>query len=714
MFDAHVHLQDERLDDCRAALLTAAAAAGVTTLCCCGCAPRDWPALARLAAAVAPPRVIPAFGLHPWFVEERPADWLELLEAYLRAHPGAGVGEIGLDGLRRELPRELQRRVLNDQLALAARLRRPVTLHGARAWGELVTALRPWAARLPGFVAHAFSGSEEILRELLALGGFISFAGSLCDPRATRMRAAAAAVPDDRLLVETDSPDILPRGGTPAGCDPATPLNQPANLPLVIAALAAVRHTSASALARLTRDNAQRLFTSGVPAMSTLRRCVAHVALALLAAVPAAASTNYTLSVATDRTNALYRVGDPVVFSIRLLLDGAPVASNEVAWSVSKDGVPPVARGKSLLRGGGAAVTNTLSEPGFLLCRATFADAPSGVACQAFAGAAVDPLDIKPSLPPPADFDAFWAEQKRRLAAVPIQARLVPLTNSPAALACFDLQADGVGAPVSGYLARPAGAATRSLPAILTVHGAGVRSASLGAAVNWARRGMLALDINAHGIPNGEPPEYYAALYEGRLKNYYRQGRDSRETNYFLGMMLRVVRAIDVLAAQPEWDGRILVVQGSSQGGYQTLAAAGLDARVTFFAAAVPAGCDHTGCTAGRINGWPKFIATGETAPSNVVEAVRYFDAVNFASRSRVAGLVTVGYIDTTCPPTSVYAAYNALPDGKRIHVDIDAGHCNTPQASRVMEAAILNHVARLGRKEADVDAAAPTTPAAP
>jgi cephalosporin-C deacetylase-like acetyl esterase len=239
------------------------------------------------------------------------------------------------------------------------------------------------------------------------------------------------------------------------------------------------------------------------------------------------------------------------------------------------------------------------------------------------------------------------------------------------------------------------------LPAILTVHGAGVSSSNLGGAAGWAKEGALALDINAHGLPNGREKEFYDALAAGDLNNYRTRGRQSRETIYFLGMFLRLLRAIDFLAAQPEWDGRTLVVSGSSQGGFQAITAAGLDARVSFFVAGVPAGCDHTGSLVGRIAGWPKFIATSEAPPPReVVEAVRYFDCVNFAARAKAPGFFTVGFIDTTCPPTSVYAAYNALKTPKEIHHDIAAGHTNTPAASAAMRAAIQRHFATMRRAQ--------------
>ncbi|MCX7824771.1 MAG: acetylxylan esterase [Verrucomicrobiae bacterium] len=406
-------------------------------------------------------------------------------------------------------------------------------------------------------------------------------------------------------------------------------------------------------------------------------------------------STNYVLSVTADRPGAIYQRGETVAFTIKLLHDQQPVSDVEIAWMISKDGVPPTTSGRVKLAGGAATVTGQLDEPGFLLCRAQFTG-PNKLSRVALGGAAVDPLQIKPSLPAPDDFDAFWTAQKKKLAAVPVNPCLTPVKSPLEGVDCFDLQADSIGAPVSGYLARPGGAKPKSLPIILLVHGAGARSSSLGAAAGWAKQGFLALDINAHGIPNGKPEEFYTSLRDGELKDYRLRGRESRDTIYFRGMFLRLVRALDFLTAQPEWDGRAVVVHGSSQGGYQSLVAAGLDPRVTFFAAGVPAGCDHTGCVVGRVNGWPKFIATGEKPAPNVVEAVRYYDAVNFAARTKAAGIITVGFIDTTCPPTGVYAAYNALRGRKEIFNDVFCGHANSPKASAAMRQAILAHVAEM------------------
>jgi cephalosporin-C deacetylase len=409
-----------------------------------------------------------------------------------------------------------------------------------------------------------------------------------------------------------------------------------------------------------------------------------------------APSTNYSLAVSASRPGAIYRRGETVRFDIKLLLGRQPARDARVRWTISKDGVPPKRHGVVKLKDGVGTVSGQLREPGFLRCEVTF-QTPTGSNLTAVAGAGVDPLEIKPSLPVPDDFDAFWTGQKKKLAAVPVHAKLTPLESRPG-IELFDVQAGCLGAPVSGYFARPAGAKPKSLPIILTVQGAGVRNSNRGGTVEWAQQGFLAMDINAHGIPNGQADRFYADLANGELKDYQLRGRESRETVYFLGMVLRELRALDFLTAQPEWDGRTLVVFGGSQGGAQAFAAAGLDSRVTFFVALVPALCDHTGMVVGRVCGWPKLVPVGPDGKpeATALEAARYYDAVNFATRARAAAFVTVGFIDPTCPPTSVYAAYNALGGPKEIFNDPPGTHAISPQSLEAARRAVLRHVAAM------------------
>jgi cephalosporin-C deacetylase-like acetyl esterase len=343
--------------------------------------------------------------------------------------------------------------------------------------------------------------------------------------------------------------------------------------------------------------------------------------------------------------------------------------------------------------------TGSLNEPGFIQVRAVYRANAKAKAAPIFGlgGAAIDPTEIKRSLPVPDDFDAFWDGMKKKLAAVPVEPKLVSVQSPLKDIESFDVTAPALGLQISGYMSKPVGAKPKSLPIILTVHGAGVSDSSLGGSASWASKGFLAMDMNAHGLPNGKPKQFYADLYAGPMNPYRYEFRNDREKAYFTGMMLRLIRGIDVLTSQPEWDGKHVVVSGASQGGYQAIAAAGLDARVTFFAAGVPAGCDHSGMLVNRIAGWPKIVPMVDGKPDNsVVETFRYLDCMNFATRTKAAGAYfTVGFIDTTCPPTSIYATYNQLNISKEIYNDIPSGHSHSPAAREGMTKAVMKHVGK-------------------
>lgn len=412
-----------------------------------------------------------------------------------------------------------------------------------------------------------------------------------------------------------------------------------------------------------------------------------------LSAAETAKAPVYELTVTADRADAIYMQGENVVFTVKLTHEGKPVRNAEMKWTLSKDGVPPRHQGQKTPENGTFTVTGQLDEPGFLHCLAEYL-APGGERIMGRAAAAIDPLAIKPSSPPPEDFDAFWAAEKAQLAAIAPEIRLTPVKSPAAGVECFEILANSVGAPLSGYLARPISGKPKSLPGIVLTHGAGVNSSRLGNAVNWAKDGFVALDFNIHGLPNGRPPEFYTQLRDGDLKNYNVRGRESRETVYFRHVFLRLLRAIDAVAAQPEWDGQRMVICGRSQGGAQAIVAGGLDPRVTYVSAEVPALCDHTGILIGRVNGWPRFIPNETAEPDpHVVEAVRYYDAVNFAARIRCEAFLTVGFIDIICPPTGIYAAYNRIPGMKSIWNHVDTGHVGRADYEARMREEILAYL---------------------
>jgi hypothetical protein len=166
---------------------------------------------------------------------------------------------------------------------------------------------------------------------------------------------------------------------------------------------------------------------------------------------------------------------------------------------------------------------------------------------QARAAAALDREQIKPSIPTaPDDFDAFWSDQRAKLAAVPLNIRTTPVKQKDPAVEVFDVQADvGDGAVMSGYFARPVNAMPKSLPAIVFGHGAGVASSRMGIVTEFAKKGMLALDFNAHGIANHDwfvtwggdgfhtridptdPSIVYATLQHGVLARHDRRSGES-------------------------------------------------------------------------------------------------------------------------------------------------------------------------------------------
>jgi TatD DNase family protein len=251
--DAHCHLQDDRLAADRAGVLDRAAAAGVSMLVCCGSSESDW---AEVSALSAKPGVIPAYGLHPWYVRQRSGGWRNSLASLLRGDPRAAVGEIGLDHAIADRSDGEQAALFSEQLRMAAEFGRPACIHCRKAWGALLPALT--ATRLPsGFVIHSYSGSTELIAPLSELGAHFSFSGTVTWSRNRRAHEAAVAVPADRLLIETDAPDLPPAPGNGSGPLSA---NEPANLVRVLRSVAALRGITEEDLAEITWANTVRLF----------------------------------------------------------------------------------------------------------------------------------------------------------------------------------------------------------------------------------------------------------------------------------------------------------------------------------------------------------------------------------------------------------------------------------------------------------------------
>ncbi|WCJ58002.1 TatD family hydrolase [Fontisphaera persica] len=258
LVDVHLHLQDDFLAARLEEVVGLARAGGVEWFCSNGAEERDWPVV--LAQARAHPEIVPCFGLHPWYVSERSPQWLEQLEWHLEAIPSA-VGEIGLDRWKEPRDEAAQEEVFRAQLAVARRRELPVMIHCVRAWGWLMEVLRSEAALPAGFLLHAYGGPVELIQPLAEMGAYFSYGGSTLDERKKLRRETLPQIPRDRLLLETDAPDMPP---PPAHCVRALQdaggrrVNEPANLRPILQGVAALLGMEEEELAEQLWANSRR------------------------------------------------------------------------------------------------------------------------------------------------------------------------------------------------------------------------------------------------------------------------------------------------------------------------------------------------------------------------------------------------------------------------------------------------------------------------
>ena len=252
LFDVHTHIQDERMVGQRRQVVERARACGVRYIMICGLHENDWDDVLTMAAEY--DALVPALGIHPWFVQGRSRTWAAKLEKMLKASVAA-VGEIGLDRMIAHRDDREQEEVFLKQMDIAADLGRPVNLHCRSAWGRMLELLKHRGGLPHGGVIHSWSGSVEMVREFENLGACISFSGSVTRPDNKKVRKAVQAVSRERLVLETDSPDILPTGLS-------APMNEPAFVRAVLETVALLRGEDVEDVAAYTCANAQRIFSS--------------------------------------------------------------------------------------------------------------------------------------------------------------------------------------------------------------------------------------------------------------------------------------------------------------------------------------------------------------------------------------------------------------------------------------------------------------------
>lgn len=249
LIDTHAHLDDRSFDADRQAMYDRAARAGVRRWIVPAIDRGNWEAVEQLARDRE--GVFPAYGLHPLFIDRHGEEHLAELPDWLDGHGAVAVGEIGLDWYIEGLDPERQRHVFVRQLEIAKEHDLPVIVHARRAFEEVIHTLR----RVGGLrgVVHSFSGSEEQARQLFDLGFHLGIGGPVTYERANRIRRVVAAMPLERLLLETDAPDqpcAQHRGER----------NEPAFMTDVLDVVAELRGASRDEIAAATTANAVTLF----------------------------------------------------------------------------------------------------------------------------------------------------------------------------------------------------------------------------------------------------------------------------------------------------------------------------------------------------------------------------------------------------------------------------------------------------------------------
>ncbi|MDP2811618.1 MAG: TatD family hydrolase [Rhodocyclaceae bacterium] len=246
LIDTHCHLDAAEFDDDRDAVAARAAAAGVVAIVVPAVERANFGAVASVCREY--PGCVPAYGIHPMFVDRAREEDLDALRETLLCSPAVAIGEIGLDFFVEPRNEQSQSWWYAEQLKLAREFDLPVLLHVRRAVDAILMELR--RIRVPGGIAHAFNGSRQQADEFIKLGFKLGFGGAMTHPRATRLRQLAATLPLESIVLETDAPDIPPEWL-------GRSRNESGELPRIAAVLAQLRGMTAEGVAAATSANAR-------------------------------------------------------------------------------------------------------------------------------------------------------------------------------------------------------------------------------------------------------------------------------------------------------------------------------------------------------------------------------------------------------------------------------------------------------------------------
>ena len=392
--------------------------------------------------------------------------------------------------------------------------------------------------------------------------------------------------------------------------------------------------------------------------------------LATVCVLPVAAQIrgyNIQVNVVPDHQDWTYKVGETATFRISVTKSATPLAGAVIDYEAGPEMYQDVKKTAVVLKDGTLTVKGKMSKPGFY--RVDVKTTIGGKEYKGACAAAFSPEQLKPTTVNPADFDQFWqnAISEARHTDLNPTKRLLP-ERCTKDVNVYEVSFQNVrwGSRTYGILCEPV--KPGKYPALLRVPGAGVRP--YGGVIYTASKGAVTIEIGIHGIPVTMQQSVYDDLGQGALNGYWEFGMDNRDKSYYKHVVLGCIRALDYIEQYTPCNGKELGVTGSSQGGFLSLATAGLDRRITFYAPVHAALCDHTASLKGVACGWPHYFYWNKgKGMEKQIETSRYYDGVNFARRITNAqtGWFSFGYNDDVVPPTTAWATYNIVKGPKSI-----------------------------------------------
>lgn len=376
---------------------------------------------------------------------------------------------------------------------------------------------------------------------------------------------------------------------------------------------------------------------------------------------------NIQVTVAPDHQDWRYDVGQTATFKVCVTQSNTLMSNVTIDYAAGPEMYQDVKKDGVVLKDGTLTLKGKMTKPGFY--RVDVTAHVDGKDYKGACAAAFSPEKLQPTTVMPQDFSDYWQnaiKEARKIDLNPTKRLLPERCTKDVNVYEVSFQNIQWNWRTYGILCVPV--KEGKYPALLRVPGAGVRP--YGGDIYTASKGAITLEIGIHGISVTMDQKVYDDVFNGALMNYWNWGMDNRDDSYYKRVIIGCIRALDYIEEYTPWNGQQLGVSGSSQGGFLSLATAGLDKRVTYYAPVHAALCDHTASLVGVACGWPHYFYWNKgKGQEKQIETSRYYDGVNFARLidNNQKGWFSFGYNDDVVPPTTAWATYNTVKGPKEI-----------------------------------------------